>query len=149
MATIATQFRQALGNIEPSADADHAQDAHTRVSDTLTADQRLKDLGANPVLIGSYARQVSIRRVKDVDVFIRLEEADESLRPGAILNHVCDLLEKEFPGATERQYRSVKVDFDKVPEVEYDLSVDAVIARPCGDHWEIPQKIEDTAAHGG
>lgn len=53
MGTLATQFRQALSNVEPGNDADHAQDAHTRVSDTLTADQRLPNLGANPVLIGS------------------------------------------------------------------------------------------------
>lgn len=38
----------------------------------------------------------------------------------------------------ERQHRSVKVDFP-----DYDLSVDVVIAGPCGDHWEIPERIED------
>ena len=93
-------------------------------------------------LIGSYGRDVSIKRVKDVDVFARLEKATSALRPGNILDHVTDVLEKAFPGCVERQHRSVKVEF-----AEYDLCVDVVIARPCvdhpDDHWQIPEKIED------
>ncbi len=137
MATLATQFREALSAIEPGDDAKHAQDAHKQVSKVLEADEKLRKLGVAPLLIGSYKRHVSIRRVKDVDVFARLTEADSSLRPGAILDHVTEVLDKAFPGCVERQHRSVKVDFP-----DYDLSVDVVIARPCGDHWEIPQKIE-------
>lgn len=138
MATLATQFREALSAIEPGEDAEHAQDAHKQVSEALKADERLRKLGVDPLLIGSYKRHVSIRRVKDVDVFARLTKADSSLRPGAILDHVTEVLEEVFPGCVERQHRSVKIDFP-----DYDLSVDVVIARPCGDHWEIPQKIEE------
>lgn len=75
---------------------------------------------------------------QDVDVFARLTKADGSLRPGAILDHVAKTLDTAFPGNVERQHRSVKVDFP-----EYDPSVDVVIARPCGNHWEIPQRIEE------
>lgn len=138
MATLATQFHGALSSIEPAADADHAQDAHKQVSEVLKADERLRNLGIEPLLIGSYKRHVSIKRVKDVDVFARLTKADSSLRPGAILDHVCEVLDEAFPGRAERQHRSVKIDFP-----DYDLSVDVVIARPCGDHWEIPQRIEE------
>jgi hypothetical protein len=85
---------------------------------------------------------VSIKRIKDVDVFARLTEADETLRPGDILDHLTEVLEDAFPGQVERQRRSVKIDFP-----DFDLSVDVVIARPCvdhpDDHWQIPEKIED------
>lgn len=142
MATLATQFREALGNVEPDDDAANAKAAHKLVSDVLVADEWLRELGADPVLIGSYKRHVSIRRVKDVDVFARLTEAGASLRPGAVLDHVTAVLEEAFTGCVERQHRSVKVEFP-----DYDLSVDVVIARPCvdhpGEHWQIPQRIED------
>jgi hypothetical protein len=138
MATLATHFKTALSNIEPDEDAKNAQQAHAEVSDALKADDRLKGLGVDPFLIGSYSRQVSIRRVKDVDVFARLRKADKSLRPGEILDHVEAVLQEAFPGRVTRQHRSVMVDFP-----DYDLTVDVVIARPCGDHWEIPEKIED------
>ncbi|WP_026151626.1 nucleotidyltransferase domain-containing protein [Streptomyces prunicolor] len=138
MAALPTQFGKALSAVEPDEDAAHAQDAHAQVSTVLEDDERLRSLGVDPLLIGSYKRHVSIKRVKDVDVFARLTKADGSLRPGAILDHVADILGVAFPGDVERQHRSVKVDFPN-----YDLSVDVVIARPCGDHWEIPQRIEE------
>ena len=142
MATLATQFKQALGDIEPGGDANNAADAHKQVSAALEADERLKNLGVSCFLIGSYGRDVSIKRVKDVDVFARLKKATSTLRPGDILDHVTEVLEKAFPGYVERQHRSVKVE---IPG--YDLRVDVVIARPCvdhpDDHWQIPEKIED------
>ncbi|WP_433496818.1 NucA/NucB deoxyribonuclease domain-containing protein [Sphaerimonospora sp. CA-214678] len=96
MATLATQFREALSAIEPGDDAKHAEDAHKQVSKVLEADEKLRKLGVAPLLIGSYKRHVSIRRVKDVDVFARLTEADSSLRPCAILDHVTEVLDKAF-----------------------------------------------------
>lgn len=141
MSTLAKQFQAALSNIEPDEDAANAKAAHEAVSTALTADDRLNKLRVNPVLIGSYARRVSIRRVKDVDVFARLTMADSSLRPGEILDQVVDVLAAEFGDNVERQHRSVKVDFP-----DADLSVDAVIARPCihhPEHWQIPECIED------
>lgn len=142
MAVLAVQFKDALSNIQPDEDVKHAIKAHNEVTKVLEDDERLKKLGVEPVLIGSYKRHVSIRRIKDVDVFARLTKADGSLRPGDILDHVSDVLEEAFPGQVERQRRSVKVDFAK-----FDLSVDAVITRPCvdhsDDHWQIPEKIPD------
>lgn len=142
MATLAAQFTEALSNVEPDDDVEHAIEAHKDVAKALKADDRLKKLGVDPILIGSYKRHVSIKRIKDVDVFARLTDADETLRPGDILDHVTDVLEDAFPGQVERQRRSVKIDFP-----DFDLSVDVVIARPCvdhpDDHWQIPEKIED------
>jgi hypothetical protein len=141
VATLAKQFKNALGKIEPGQDAKNAAAAHAQVTAVLESDDRLKKLGVSCVLIGSYGRDVSIRRVKDVDVFARLQKADGKLRPGDILDHITDVLEKKFPDRVERQHRSVKVSFPK-----YDLCVDVVIARPCvhhDDHWQIPEKIEE------
>lgn len=142
MATLATQFKAALGRIEPSTDANNAAKAHKQVTEALEADERLNDLGVCTFLIGSYGRDVSIRRVKDVDVFVRLVNATSSLYPGEVLDHVTDVLEDAFPGCVERKHRSVKVEFS-----DYELSIDVVLARPCvdhpDDHWQIPEKIED------
>ncbi|MDO3175905.1 nucleotidyltransferase domain-containing protein [Mycobacteroides abscessus] len=139
MATLATCFQDALSTIEPDEDKKNAAKAHAEVRDVLSAKQELKDLGISPVLIGSYARHVSIRHVKDVDVFARLENADDSLAPGAALDAFEEVLVDEYTeDRVERQFRSIKVDFP-----EFDLTVDAVPARPCGDNWEIPNKPED------
>lgn len=142
MAVLAQQFRTALHRIEPEDDAKNAAHAYEQVTMVLKADERLVRLGVSPVLIGSYGRHVSIKRVKDVDVFIRLVKATSSLRPGDILDHVVAVLAAAFPGRVERQHRSAKVAFD-----DYDLSVDVVVARPCvdhpNDHWQIPQRIDE------
>ena len=98
MATLATHFKTALSNIEPSEDAKNAQSAHAEVTAALEADDLLANLGVDPLLIGSYGRHVSIRRVKDVDVFARLSKAGKDLRPGKILDHVEAVLEAAFPG---------------------------------------------------
>jgi len=96
MATLATEFKAALGQIEPKTDADNAAKAHCEVSEALKADDWLIELGIETFLIGSYGRNVSIKRVKDVDVFVRLAKATSSLRPGKILDHVTKILEKAF-----------------------------------------------------
>jgi hypothetical protein len=143
MTTLATQFRLAVSCLTPDEDAKSAKTAHTEVRDVLNADTKLQSLGISPILIGSYRRRTSIRRVKDVDVFARLQYATESTRPGKIMDHVGEVLEAAFEGRVLRQHRSFMIDFP-----DLDLSVDVVIARPCikhpdNEHWQIPQKIED------
>lgn len=89
------------------------------------------------VLIGSYKRRVSIKRIKDVDVFCRMEE------PGGItakeaLDKFEAALRSSYGGERiRRQNRSLQVDFPS-----YDLFVDVVPARPSGTHWEIPERSE-------
>lgn len=137
MADLSSYFVQAMSNIEPGADADNAKVAHAEVSEVLKQSQALLDLGIKPKLIGSYARDVSIRRVKDVDVFGRLTEADEDLRPSRAIDLFEKVLTENYDGRVTRQDRSLKVDFP-----DFDLTVDIVPARPSGDHWEIPKKTD-------
>ena len=134
MAELSNYFSEALTNIEPTEDTANAITAHTEVSKVLNKSNELKALGISPVLIGSYARQVSIKRIKDVDVFGRLEDADDDLEPGEAL----DLFEKVLTDGfgvdrVERQARSIKVEFS-----DFDLTVDAVPARQLGENWELP-----------
>lgn len=143
MTTHATGFSTALSNIEPQRrspgdDAANAKAAHSEVSAVLEEDDKLQSWGLNTKLIGSYARSVSIRRVKDVDVFCRLESLPDHWTPGEVLDHLyMVLLEHYHSDRVAKQHRSIKVDFP-----EFDLSVDAVPARPSGDDWEVPSRVD-------
>lgn len=148
MAHLKQQFKDALSSIEPGDDKIHAPEAHRLVRQALEADAKLSDYGVNPVLIGSYRRSVSIRRVKDVDVLVRLPDVPSDVRSSDILDRFFSVLHAEFGTdseghrRTKRQARSLQVAFP-----EYDLYVDAVPARSHSDgqSWEIPQKgDEDT-----
>ncbi|MFI7243197.1 SMODS domain-containing nucleotidyltransferase [Streptomyces qinglanensis] len=74
MAHLKQQFKDALSSIEPGDDKTNAPEAHRLVRDALKADSKLAEYGVSPILIGSYKRNVSIRRIKDVDVFVRLPD---------------------------------------------------------------------------
>lgn len=132
MAALTGSFDTALGRIEPSDDdKKNAPDAHVDVCGVLTSDDTLKEWGASPILIGSYKRHVSIRRVKDVDVFCRLPKIPRDTKPQVVLGMFFDLLDDAYgkddsgkPRA-KMQARSVQVLF---PEFD-GLYVDAVPAR--------------------
>jgi hypothetical protein len=119
-------------NIEPTKeDKQNAPLAHNEVSDALADDPVIQGWGFKRLLIGSYKRQVSIRRIKDVDVFGRLTALDDEVLPSTLLSEFERVLKKAFPpvdGATRvrRQARSLQVCF-----AEYDgLYVDAVPRGP-------------------
>ncbi|MEK0226178.1 nucleotidyltransferase [Bifidobacterium mongoliense] len=143
MAHLKQQFADALRSIEPDDDKVHAPEAHQQVRDVLMADATLSEYGVNPVLIGSYKRSVSIKRVKDVDVFVRLPNIPKTVTSGEILDRFFNILNVEFGTddeghrRTKRQDKSLQISFP-----EFGLYVDAVPARPfCdGETWEIPQK---------
>lgn len=147
MAILSTQFTKALESIEPSSDDKaNAPEAHKAVRSALTSADDLKGWGLDPVLIGSYKRDVSIRRVKDVDVFCRIDDIDDDVEAKTILDKFIAVLDAEFgtdaQGArrVKRQARSITVEF---PEYG-DLHVDAVPARKRSDgYWEIPTKDGD------
>ncbi len=64
MAVLTTEFDIALSRIEPSDDdKENAPDAHEQVRAVLQDDSTLARYVIEPVLIGSYKRHVSIRRV--------------------------------------------------------------------------------------
>lgn len=136
---LSTQFTQALSNIEPTAaDKDNAPKAHEEIRQALKADSVISGWGLDPILIGSYKRKVSIRRVKDVDVFCRLTTVPSELPPKDILDQFERVLKKAFPPIdgtprVKRQARSFQVSF---PEFD-GLYVDAVPARP----WTSPTGV--------
>lgn len=137
MAELIAQFEEACSNVEPEkSDKEHAAEAHGDVRDKLEDDESLSDAGIETVLIGSYKRHVSIRRMKDVDVFVKLPDLDPDLPSPRAL----DLLESALTNSydedlVERQDRSMKIEFP-----DFDLSVDAVPARPTKKYWEIPDR---------
>ena len=97
MAVLATEFDVALSRIEPSdADKENAPDAHEKVRAVLKNDLILAGCVVEPVLIGSYKRYVSIRRVKDVDVFCRLEKLPADVTPEALLERFEQVLTEEY-----------------------------------------------------
>jgi hypothetical protein len=135
MAVLSKQFKDALSTIEPGDDADHARDAHAKVRDVLASDEDLAGWGLKSLLIGSYAREVSIRRVKDVDVFCELYDLPHDYDPQDLLNKVATVLAEHYGDRVTKNDRSVKVEFP-----DFDMHVDVVPARPAGDAWEIPDK---------
>lgn len=147
MAILSSQFEQALQSIEPSSsDKDNAATAHQIVRDILLAAEELEDWGLNPILIGSYKRNVSIKRVKDVDVFCRMEDIGSEVLASTVLDQFHEVLDRSFGVDDEgnerviRQARSLKVEFSEFDE----LHVDAVPARLRSDgYWEIPTKDGD------
>lgn len=148
MPELTAQFDDALTNIEPTtADKDNAPKAHTQVSEALAADPVVAAWEIKPLLIGSYKRRVSIRRMKDVDVFARLTGVEDDVLPKTFLTEFERVLRKAFPTPKDgevrvkRQARSLQVSFP-----EYDgLYVDAVPARPWTtsagqDVWQLPKR---------
>ncbi|MCA4997291.1 nucleotidyltransferase [Tsukamurella tyrosinosolvens] len=146
MSLLTTQFIQALGSIEPTEDdKTNAPLAHDEVREILSADSVLSAWGLNPVLIGSYKRHVSIRRMKDVDLFGRVSELPDDVSPSDLLDEFDRVLTAGF-GADRvvRQTRSFQIAF---PEFD-GLYVDAVPARPwtapSGQGvWQLPQRGTD------
>lgn len=146
MAHLKQQFKDALSSIEPGDDKTNAPEAHRLVRDALEADAKLTEYGVSPVLIGSYTRNVSIRRIKDVDVLVRLPDMPSDVTSKDILDKFFTVLHAEFGTdaeghrRTKRQDRSLQISFP-----EYDLYVDAVPARLHwdGETWEIPQKGDE------
>lgn len=134
MVTLSDFFKVASANIEPDrADIDNASAAHEAVRGILESDEYFKSMGIDTRLIGSYGRHVSIKRIKDADVFSMLTANTASLTSVGLLDDLEGVLADEYGDRVERQARSIMVDFP-----EFELSVDAVPARPSGDHWEIP-----------
>ncbi|KRE41609.1 SMODS domain-containing nucleotidyltransferase [Knoellia sp. Soil729] len=136
MAELATSFATAQSNVEPSDDDwDNAPEAHDAINKVLAADETLKGWGINPILIGSYGRRVSIRRVYDIDMFCRLDDYPEGVSAQDVLDQVYAVLVAEYhKDAVTLEDRSVTV---LVPDAD-GLYVDVVPARKSGTVWEIP-----------
>lgn len=131
------EFTRACSRVEPEDhDVSNASAAHLEVREVLKKDETLKGYGIDTILIGSYAREVSIRRVNDVDVFSMLSSLPANITSTELLQLFIDALEETYDDRLALQDRSILVDFP-----ESGLHVDAVPARPCGDAWEIPDRV--------
>jgi hypothetical protein len=139
MAELVAQFDSAKANVEPPTDdVDNASAAHLEVREHLEKVEQFKNAEINTILIGSYARHTSIRRVKDVDVFSKMAEIDPNLSAEDLLGDFYEALLDEFDeNRVGLQDRSVKIDFP-----DFGLAVDAVPARPDGDSWQIPDRSD-------
>lgn len=140
MAELPVQFTKAKSNVEPqSEDKENAAQAHADVRKCLEQDVTLAEYGIDTVLIGSYRRHVSIRRVKDVDVLSKLSQLPDDVTSQDLLDHFEEVLLGEYgDDRVDRQDRSIKVLFP-----DFDLYVDAVPARPAGIYLEIPGQADD------
>jgi hypothetical protein len=144
MAILSNQFSKALESVEPSSDdKTNAPKAHQEVRTALTSADELKSWGLNPVLIGSYKRDVSIRRVNDVDVFCRMDDIGTDVAASTVLDRFNAVLDAKFGADADgnkrvkRQARSITIEFPEYDE----LHVDAVPARERSDgYWEIPTR---------
>lgn len=141
MAQLASSFTTAQSNIEPSDDDwINAPQSHQDIADILGDNDTLKDWGINPILIGSYGRQVSIRRVYDVDMFCRLDDYPAGVAADEVLNRVYEVLVETYDeDSVTREDRSVTV---LVPDAD-GLYVDVVPARKSGAVWEIPTEDDE------
>jgi hypothetical protein len=138
--TLTAQFKAASSNIEIyGPKLDRAVAAHQEIRDVLANDERLLALGADPVLIGSYARRTGIYPGKDVDVFVRLMKLSTDEHPKVAYDAVLKPLREEYGARVTEQPRSVKVDFEPTGPGKSDgFSVDVVPAVPLGEEWALP-----------
>jgi hypothetical protein len=141
MTTLPSQFKQALTKITVNGTKRaRAIEAHLELRTVLEANPKLRRLGLETVLIGSYARQTGIYPGRDVDVFAKLTGLDTTSNPQEVFSAVCDVLVSAFGDRAEPQRRSIKVTFD------YDgdgFAVDAVPAVRLGERWALPNHNRD------
>ena len=156
MPNLRNQFERALTNIEINGQKrERAIDAHTEITEFLQKDEQLKKWGVEPLLIGSYGRDVGIYPGKDVDVFLRFTRLDTRAAPRTVFDAVWRVIVRKYGqhgqggGQAQQQARSVKVlfaDHDRIPG--RDFSVDAVPAVRRGDLWAIPTKDQNRWVEG-
>ena len=156
MPNLRNQFDKALTNIEINGQKrKRAIDAHTEIRELLQQDEQLKEWGVEPLLIGSYGRDVGIYPGKDVDVFLRFTRLDTTAAPKAVFDAVWRVIVRKYGqygqgnGRAQQQARSVKVLFPDRDRVSGgDFSVDAVPAVRRGDLWAIPTRDQNRWVEG-
>ena len=122
--------------------------AHFEVRTVLRANRRLLELGLQDVLIGSYARRVSIWPGKDVDVFGRLmKHTTNTLDPAtayAAFEHALRRYARQ--GRLTKQPRSLKVAFgpSRPPSVQ---AIRAAADERTWTRFETDRLIRDRGRH--
>lgn len=121
--------------------------AHVEVRAVLNANAALLDAGLADVLVGSYARSLSIWPGKDVDVFGRLSaHTVDTITPSAAYTLFETALSPfERQGRLTRQPRSLKVSFGR----EHPVSEASVRAAGAAEGWspaDIGELVRKAAA---
>ena len=156
MPNLRNQFDKALTNIEINGQKrKRAIDVHTEIRELLQQDEQLKEWGVEPLLIGSYGRDIGIYPGKDVDVFLRFTRLDTRAEPRVVFNAVWRVIVRKYGqygqggGRAQQQARSVKVLFPDRDRISGgDFSVDAVPAVRHSGLWAIPTKDQNRWVEG-
>lgn len=102
----------------------------------------------NDFLTGSYARDTKTRPLKDVDIFVVLQESEANYlgkAPDVVLDRFIEILSLNYGGRIEKGNRSVKIDFGDIAVAdEQIMSVDIVPAFARGDAYLIPDRRQRT-----
>jgi Second Messenger Oligonucleotide or Dinucleotide Synthetase domain len=95
-------------------------------------------------LTGSYARHTKTKPLKDVDIFVVLNDSETDYldqAPDVVLDRCIEILSPHYPGKTSKGNRSVKVDFGVSGATdEQVVSFDVVPAFADGDAYTIPDR---------
>ena len=138
MMTLSSQFDKALTKIEINGTKRaRAVKAHLELRAVLESNAKLRELGIQTVLIGSYARETGIYPGRDVDVFVKLTTLDTLANPHEVFKVVCQVLVDAFGQRAEPQRRSIKVSFDFDGD---GFAIDAVPAVRMGERWALPNR---------
>lgn len=130
MEALAEQFAGALTKIGLGNKRMRAIEAHEEVRAALEADPELKKRGVDTKLIGSYGRETAIYPGRDVDVFVKLPDADD--HPETLFQLVKKPLVAKYGDRVSEGRHAIKIDF---PD---EFGVDAVAAEQTSTHWKIP-----------
>lgn len=132
MEPLNAQFEECLST-RLRIDVDAAAEAHKEVRKVLEGDATLSKWGVDTILIGSYARAVSIYPCNDVDVFTKLPDCTET-SPEVVFTAIQKPLVAHYKSRAQEQRRSMTV-----TGFGGGLSVDAVPAVRDGGEWKIPE----------
>lgn len=96
-------------------------------------------------LTGSYGRNTKTRPLKDVDIFLVLNDSESDYLdkpPDAILDRLAEILSPHYPSRTSKGNRAVKVAFGDAVADEQVMSIDVVPAFATNGDYQIPDRRE-------
>ena len=143
MLTISEAFEKFKSRLEISAS--EQQDASRRQQSIR---ERLRHglAVATDLLTGSYARDTKTRPLKDVDIFVVLEESEAAYldkAPDVVLDRVMEVLKADYAGRTSKGNRSIRIDFGDVALADAQVtSFDIVPAFARGGAYRIPDRLQ-------
>jgi hypothetical protein len=143
MASTRFHFRALLANVNPSPSRrELAKTLPGEVREWLAAHD-FPTVFPHTRLTGSYARQVAVGEIKDVDVLLFVEEEEREQKPNSILIRIKKLLD-EYPDTvlSDGQHRSVRLVFPA-----HDLHLDivpAIAPESLDEPLEVPDRPTKT-----